>query len=130
MGTAAETVEESELARGARTAELRDMRSRRLHLAGYATATHQIILWTRTGDSSMQMGIRVHKLKCINRLSYGRAIHKGLLRGDEPHLAVTLTGHENHTLGLDAPDGARREIGENADLLSDHLLWAVVLSDT
>ncbi len=38
VGTAAQTVEESELAREARTAELRDMRSRSLHLDDYATA--------------------------------------------------------------------------------------------
>lgn len=51
-------------------------------------------------------------------------------RGDETHLAVTLTCHENHTLRLDAENSTRLQVGENTNLLANHLLRRIELRDT
>ena len=57
------------------------------------------------------------------------AVHDRFLRGDEAHFAVALLGHQDHTLGLDAADGAGSEVREDADLLAQHVFRAVVLGD-
>ena len=62
-------------------------------------------------------------------LSYFRSVAESLLRSDETHLTVVLTSHEDHSLGLDATDLARCKIGEDADLLADHLLRRILLGD-
>ena len=51
-------------------------------------------------------------------------------RGDKTHLAVALTCHENHTLGLDTENSTRLQVSENTNLLAHHLLRCVELSDT
>ena len=57
------------------------------------------------------------------------SVVQGLGRSDETHLAVTLARHQNHTLGLDAENGTRLQVRENADLLADHLLRSIELGD-
>ena len=58
------------------------------------------------------------------------AVAEGLGRGYETHLAVVLTRHEDHSLGLDATDLAWSEVGQDAYLLANHLLRRVLLSNS
>lgn len=58
------------------------------------------------------------------------AVVQGLGRRDETHFAVTLAGHQNHALGLDAENRTRLQVREDADLLAYHLLRSVELGDT
>ena len=79
-------------------------------------------------------GNRHRKIKSFFRddekLSYFSTVTKSLLRCDESHLTVILTSHKDHSLGLDAADLARCEVGKDTYLLADHLLWRVLLCDT
>ena len=63
---------------------------------------------------------------CLSNLG---AVSDDFLRGDEAHLAVALLGHQDHALGLDAADGAGGEVREDADLLAQHVLRAVVFGN-
>ena len=58
--------------------------------------------------------------------AYLRSVRQSLLRSDEAHLAVTLTGHEDHALGLYAADLPWLEIRQNAYLAAEHLLRSIV----
>ena len=62
-------------------------------------------------------------------LSYLGSVEQSLRRGDEPHLSVSLTCHENHSLRLYSADLPRGKVGENADLLPDHILRRIELGD-
>ena len=60
------------------------------------------------------------------RLTHYGTVGHCLLGRDEAHGAVPLLGHEYHSLALDAADGAGLKVGEDADLLADHLFGGVV----
>ena len=63
-------------------------------------------------------------------LSYLSTVAKSLRRRNEPHFAVILTSHKDHTLRLDAADLAWSKVGKNTYLLAYHLFWRILLGDT
>ena len=63
-------------------------------------------------------------------LSYFCSVAESLCRSNEPHLAIILASHEDHSFGLDAADLARCEIGKDAYLLADHVFRRILLCDT
>lgn len=63
-------------------------------------------------------------------LTYFSTVAKRLGRSDETHLAVVLTGHQDHTLGLDSTDLAWSQVGKDADLLAHHIFRRILLCNT
>ena len=68
-------------------------------------------------------------LRRISSLTYNSTIRDGILRGNEPHLAVALFCHKYHPVAFDAAYGARLEIGKDTYLLACHLFRSIVLGD-
>ena len=90
------------------------------------------MIQTITDESTCQEGRKSHRksYRTAKLLSYVGAVVESFGRGDETHLAVTLTGHEDHTFGLYAENLTRLEVCKNTDLLAYHILWKIELGDS
>ena len=96
--------------------------------------SHRIILHETAGLHLHSEGVHLCQILVIGSfdhiLTNFSTVAKSLLRSDKTHLAIILTSHKDHTLGLDAADLTRSKVSKNTYLLAHHILRRILLCDS